>query len=73
MSDEFSPYREFGLFTLIIAEVVVSPTLLGGLTYWMLRHSSVQMVFTPIAALAGLVFAFYRISQLRKRKEKRES
>jgi hypothetical protein len=72
MSEE-NKYRQLAMFTTIVAEVVISPALLGGLAYYLFRNSALLGVFVPLAALLGLAIAFYRISQLRKRFEKNES
>jgi hypothetical protein len=69
MSKEDS-YRQLAVFSTIVAEVVISPGLLGGATYWLLRGSFLQPILTPIAAVLGLVIAFYRISLLRKQMDK---
>jgi hypothetical protein len=73
MSEEEGRYRQLGLFSLIVAEMVVSPCLLGGLAFWLLRDSSLRVTVTLIAAMLGLVIAFYRISNLRRRVEKNDA
>ena len=69
MSDE-SKYRQLALFSVIVAEVVITPSALGFLVFWLLKGKSFQTAGTAIAALLGLVVAFYRISLLRKQMEK---
>jgi hypothetical protein len=60
-------YDQLAQFSIIVLEVVVTPSALGGAAYWFLRDHSQQMLFTAIAAGAGLVIAFYRISLLNKK------
>lgn len=67
MADE--KFKQLGMFGLIVSEVVISPTALGGLAYFLLKGSSLQLAVTSLAALIGLGIAFYRISLLRKRFE----
>jgi len=72
MSEE-NKYRQLAMFSTIVAEVILSPTIMGALAYFVFRHSDLKMIFVPIAALLGLAVAFYRISQLRKRFEQNGS
>jgi hypothetical protein len=72
MSEE-NKYRQLAMFSTIVAEVVITPTALGFGAYWLTRGMSLQLVFTSVAALLGLVVAFYRISLLRKRFESNDS
>ena len=65
MSDQ-DKYRQLGLFSVIIGEVVISPCLLGGIAYWFSRDKSFQIPVAAVAAVIGLGVAFYRISLLRK-------
>jgi len=59
-------YKQLALFSIIVAEVVITPSLLGGLAYWLLKGKPMHMVATTLAALAGLGIAFFRIYQLYK-------
>ena len=72
MSEE-NKYRQLAMFSTIVAEVLITPSACGAAAYWLSKHSSLQIVFTSVAALLGLVVAFYRISLLRKRFEKNGS
>lgn len=65
MSEE-GKYKQLGLFGIIIGEVVISPCLLGGIVYWLLKNQRFQIPAAAVAAVLGLVIAFYRISLLRK-------
>jgi FtsH-binding integral membrane protein len=67
MADE--KFRQLGMFGLIVGEVVITPTLLGGVAYFLLKNSALQLAITSLAALIGLGIAFYRISLLRKQFE----
>jgi hypothetical protein len=59
-------YKQLGLFSIIVAEVVVTPCALGGLAYWLTKGHSSQMLFASVAAFVGLGVAIYRIFQLYK-------
>jgi uncharacterized Tic20 family protein len=59
-------YRQLALFSVIIGQVVLIPSLLGGLAYWLLRTSSFQTLGTVGGAILGLCLAFYRISLIKK-------
>ena len=61
-----SKYRQLALFSVIIAEVVVTPSVLGGLVYWFLRGHEGQSLWTGVAAVAGLGIGFYRVGRLGK-------
>lgn len=69
MNDD-SKFRQLALFSVIVAEVVITPSAMGFLVYWLLKKSTFQVGGAAIAALLGLVVAFYRISLLRKQMEK---
>ena len=71
MSEE-SKYRQLALFTVIVAEVVITPSAMGGLVFWLLKGRSFQLAGASLAALFGLGIAFYRISLLRKQLENAE-
>ncbi len=62
-------YRQLALFTVILAEVVVIPSVLGGLVWYLARALAVRGVLSAIAAFIGLGIAFYRISLMRKKRE----
>jgi hypothetical protein len=67
MSDQNEKkYKQLALFSVIVAEVVVTPSVLGGLVYWLMRGNNFQIVYTMIGAVLGLVVAFYRIYQVYK-------
>ncbi len=59
-------YKQLALFSVIVGEVVITPSVLGGLVYWLLKNKPFQMLATTVAALAGLGIAFFRIYQLYK-------
>ncbi len=71
MSDE-SKYRQLALFSVIVAEVVITPCAMGFLANWWFKGKSFQTEATAVAALLGVVVAFYRISLLRKQMENRD-
>ena len=66
-------YRQLALFSVIMAEVVVTPVALGGLVYALTRSLPGRGVFASLGAVAGLVIAFYRISLLMKKKKSHET
>jgi hypothetical protein len=72
MSEPGGRYRQLALFTLILAEVVVTPTLLAGGMYWLLQDRPFRNWAVFIAALAGLVIGFYRVAQIQKKTRKDE-
>jgi hypothetical protein len=59
-------YKQLALFSIIVGEVVIMPSLLGGFAYWLLKGKPIQTVVTTFAALIGLGIAFFRIYQLYK-------
>jgi ABC-type nitrate/sulfonate/bicarbonate transport system permease component len=59
--------RQLALFSVIVAEVVVTPSGLGGAVYWLLREHEYQTLWTGVAALVGLGVAFYRIYLMNQR------
>jgi len=59
-------YKQLALFSIIVGEVVITPSILGGLAFWLLKGKSLQTAVTAIAAFAGLGIAFYRIYLLYK-------
>lgn len=65
MSDE-GKYRQLAMFSVIVGEMVITPSLLGGIGYWLSRGHSFQMMATLAGAIAGLGVAFYRISLMQR-------
>ena len=61
-------YRQLALFSVIVAEVVITPVALGGLIYAVTKNIPGRTGFALVGALAGLGIAFYRISLLIKKK-----
>ena len=59
-------FKQLGLFSVIVGELVVMPGSLGGLTYFLLKGKEIQIPLTLIAALAGFCLAMYRIYQRAK-------
>lgn len=59
-------YKQLALFSVIVAEVVVTPSVLGGLVYWLLAGKPFQTAATAAAAFVGLGVAIYRIYQVYK-------
>lgn len=66
-------YKQLALFSVIVAEVVITPSALGGLVFWVFRNNSLQMPFTILAAFLGLGIAIYRIYQVYQNQNKEES
>lgn len=65
-------YRQLAIFSVIVAEVVITPSALGGLAYWLLKENKLQFPATAFGAVVGLVIAFYRISLLNKKMDQRD-
>ena len=66
-SQEQQKYRQLAMFTTIVAEVVVTPSVLGGGIYYLTRENSNQTLWTAVAALIGLAIGFYRIYLLNRK------
>ena len=62
-------YRQLALFTVIMAEVVVTPVALGGLAFWLSRGTPAQFILATSGAVVGLGIGFYRISLLLKKRK----
>lgn len=74
MSDQNEKkYKQLALFSVIVAEVLITPSVLGGLVYWLSRGKSLQIVFAMVGAVLGLIVAFYRIFQLYKLQKEEDS
>ena len=67
--DKEEQYRQLGYLYVIVAELVVTPSALGGLAYFLTKGNPLQLLFTICGVLAGLGVAFYRIFQYSKRRE----
>ncbi len=59
-------YKQLALFSVIVAELVVTPSVLGGLVYWLMKDKALQSELTVVAAFLGLGVAIYRIYQVYK-------
>ncbi len=66
MSDE-GKYRQLAIFSVIIAEVVITPLALGGGLAFLFKNHPSRTAISAFGALVGLCVAFYRISRLVKR------
>lgn len=67
MSDQNEKkYKQLALFSVIVAEVVITPSILGGLFYWLARGKDFQMILASVGAFLGLGVAIYRIFQIYK-------
>jgi hypothetical protein len=64
-------YKQLALFSVIVAEVVITPSIFGLVTHYLLKGKSIQIPATVLASLLGLVVAFYRIYQLYKIQDKK--
>ncbi len=72
MSEE-NRYRQLALFTVIIAEVVVTPSALGGLLHWLTRNRPFQNIATVLGAFIGLLIGFYRVYLIQKNQKNHET
>ncbi len=62
-------YRQLALFSVILAEVVALPAVLGGVVWYLSRNLALQGALSAIAAVFGLGIAFYRISLMMKKQK----
>jgi hypothetical protein len=62
-------YRQLAVFSVILAEVVLTPLILGGLIYFIFRHHQLKTVLGALGAVLGLGLAFYRIGRMMKGKK----
>ena len=60
-------YRQLAVFSVIVAEVVVTPLVLGGLMALIFRNHPGKSGFSVLGALVGLALAFFRISKISKK------
>ena len=62
MSDQNEKkYKQLALFSVITAEIVVTPCVFGAIAYWFTKKNEWQMLMTTLAAAAGLLIGFYRV------------
>ena len=73
MKEPDERYRQLALFTLILAEVAVTPSLLAGAAYWIFKSESFRNLAVLFAALLGLCIGFYRVYLLQKRNRKNDT
>ncbi|NDF14816.1 hypothetical protein EB061_05790 [bacterium] len=66
-------YRQLALFSVIVAEVVVTPAACGGLAYLLTDGFPARIGISLIAVFVGLAVAFYRISLMFKRQKRNEA
>jgi hypothetical protein len=65
-------YRQLAMFSVIVLEVVVTPSVLGGAVFYFCRGQSNQVIYSALAAALGLAIAFYRIGLLHKKWSKND-
>jgi hypothetical protein len=65
-------YRQLALFSVIVAEVVITPAACGALIYFLVRESPYRLALSMLAVFGGLAIAFYRISLIIKRQKNRD-
>ena len=66
-SRESFRYRQLAIFSTIVAEVVITPSVIGGLVYVLTRGKSSQVLWTGVGAVFGLVIGFYRVYLISKK------
>jgi len=59
-------YKQLALFSVILAEVVVNPLVLGAVFYFGFSASTYRWLLGAAGALIGLALAFYRIARTLK-------
>jgi hypothetical protein len=65
-------YRQLALFSVIVAEVVVTPAACGGLVYFLAKNFPARIGMSLVAVFVGLGIAFYRISLMFKRQKQND-
>ncbi len=66
MSEE-NRYRQLSLFAVIVAEMVITPSTLGGLAYFLAKGSNTRVIYTGLGVMVGLGIAIYRIYLMSKK------
>jgi hypothetical protein len=61
-------YRQLGLFSLIVAEVVFTPLVTGGILLFLFRNHALRTGIAVFGAIAGLGLAFFRIGIMLRKK-----
>ena len=67
MSESNERYKQLALLTVILAEVVVTPTVLAGAAYWILKERPSRNLWVFVSALIGLGVGFYRVYLIQKK------
>lgn len=65
-------YRQLALFSVIVAEVVITPAACGALVYFLTRGTGFRLGFSMIGVFGGLAIAFYRISLIMKKQKQND-
>ena len=66
-------FKQLALFSVIVAEVVITPAAIGGLVYYLARALPSRNFWVLLGALSGLGIAFYRIMLILKNQKKDET
>lgn len=64
--------KQLALFGVIVAEVVVNPTIFAGAAYWLTKEKSFQSIAVFAGAVVGLGIGFYRVYLVQKRMNQSE-
>ncbi len=67
---EEKKYRQLALFSVIVAEMVITPSLIGGLCFWLSSGKDYRNIVTSVGVFLGLVVAIYRIYLIHRNQEK---
>lgn len=73
MSRSDERYRQLAMLTIILAEVVGTPSILGALAFWLLKETPLRNLWVSLAALLGLGIGFYRVYLTSKKYGNHES
>jgi positive regulator of sigma E activity len=73
MKEPDERYRQLALFTLILAEVAVTPSILAGAAYWIFKNQSFRNLAVLFSTFMGLGIGFYRVYLLQKRNQKNDT
>jgi positive regulator of sigma E activity len=73
MKEPDERYRQLALFTLILAEVALTPSLLAAAAYWIFKGQTFRNLAVLFSAFIGLSIGFYRVYLLQKRNRKNDA
>lgn len=57
-------YKQLAIFSTIVAEMVLTPSLLGGGTYFLLQQHPYRVILSGLGIFIGFGIAIYRVYRL---------